>query len=249
MSVYEKVDPSAYASHHLAVGSDDDFAKDFESSCGFLIGHLLGFCRDAFGTDPMLELVKPLCGDWGLMGVAQQGWGDAGKICAAVGDNFKALDAGTTDVWDGEAATAFRSRMDSLGGTYATYAKGCELTGELTGSLIEVAKSACLGVGTLISFIGDILERLIIEASVPVIGWLVGAADIAIHIRSFWQKFDRAISLIRRVLDAIEKTVTAIYSIINIMHMLKLALTSVAGGLAMYNGSRIDEAAQNTFGV
>lgn len=249
MSVYEKVDPSAYAAHNLAVGSDDDFAKDFESSCGFLIGHLLGFCRDAFGTDPMLELVKPLCGDWGLMGVAQQGWGDAGKICAAVGENFTALDAGTTDVWDGEAATAFRSRMDSLGGTYATYAKGCELTGELTGSLIEVAKSACLGVGTLISFIGDILERLIIEASVPVIGWLVGAADIAIHIRSFWQKFDRAISLIRRVLDAIEKTVKAIYSIINIMHALKLAMTTVAGGLAMYNGSRIDEAAQNNFGV
>ena len=122
-------------------------------------------------------------------------------------------------------------------------------TGELTGSLIEVAKSACLGIGTLISFISDILERLIIEASVPVIGWLVGAADIAIHIRSFWQKFDRAISLIRRVLDAIEKTVKAIYSIINIMHALKLALTTVAGGLAMYNGSRIDEAAQNNFGV
>jgi hypothetical protein len=249
VSVHEKVDPSAYASQRLAVASDDDFAEDFESSCGFLIGHLLGFCRDAFGTDPMLELVKPLCGDWGLMGVAQQGWNDAGKICTAVGENFTALDAGTVDVWDGEAATAFRSRMESLGGTYATYAKGCELTGELTGSLIEVAKSACLGVGTLISFIGDILERLVIEASVPVIGWLVGAADIAIHIRSFWQKFDRAISLIRRVLDAIEKTVTAIYSIINIMHALKLAMTTVAGGLAMYNGSRIDEAAQNNFGV
>lgn len=249
MSVYEKVDPSAYASQSLAVASDDDFAKEFESSCGFLIGHLLGFCREAFGTDPLLELVKPLCGDWGLMGVAQQGWGDAGKICTAVGENFTALDAGTADVWDGEAATAFRSRMTSLGGTYATYAQGCQLTGELTGSLIEVARSACLGIGTLISFISDILERLIIEASVPVVGWLVGAADIAIHIRSFWQKFDRAISLIRRVLDAIEKFVKAIYSVINIMHALKLAMTTVAGGLAMYNGSRIDEAAQNNFGV
>ena len=106
-----------------------------------------------------------------------------------------------------------------------------------------------LGIGTLISFIGDILERLIIEASVPVVGWLVGAADIAIHIRSFWQKFDRAITLIRRVLDAIEKFVKAIYAVINIMHALKLAMTTVAGGLAMYNGSRIDKAAQNNFGV
>ena len=32
MSVYEKVDPSAYASQSLAVASDDDFAKEFESS-------------------------------------------------------------------------------------------------------------------------------------------------------------------------------------------------------------------------
>ena len=248
MSVYEKVDPSGY-DKCLAVPSDDDFAEEFEASCGLLIGHLLSFCRTAFGTDPVLELVKPLCGDWGLMGVAKEGWADAGQMCKGVGQNFTELNTNTVDVWEGEAAEAFRTRMVSLGENYQTYSEGCDLIGELTGSLIEVAKSAALGIGTLISFISDILERLIIEASVPVIGWLVGAADIAIHIKSFWDRFDRAIKLIRRVLDAIEKAVDAIYSVINIMHIIKLALNGISGGLAAYNGSRMDDAAQNQFGV
>ncbi|KQU66459.1 hypothetical protein ASC58_15620 [Phycicoccus sp. Root101] len=248
VSVYEKVDPSGY-DQCLAVAPDDDFIEEFESSCGFLIGHLLGFCRQAFGTDPLVELVKPLCGDWGLMGVAKQGWADAGQMCKGVGENFTELDVNTVDVWDGEAAEAFRSRMVQLGQNYATYAEGCDLIGELTGSLIEVAKSAALGIATLVSFISDILERLIIEASVPVVGWLVGAADIAIHIKSFWDRFDKAVKLIRRVLDTIDRFIDAIYAVVNIMHVIKLTLNGISGGLAAYNGSRMDEAAQNQFGV
>jgi hypothetical protein len=235
VSVVEKTDPSSLICTPT-VPTGDDFVEEFESSCGFLIGHLLGFCRSAFDVDPVYELVKPLCGDWGLMGKAQTGWGTA-------------LSTNTLDVWEGEAADAFRAQMVTLGQNYATYSEGCDLIGELTGSLIEVAKSAALGIATLISFLSDILERLVVEASVPVVGWLVGAADIAIHIRSFWSKFDRAITLLRKVLDAIEKAVDAIYAVINIMHAIKVALATVAGTAAAINATHMDGAARNQFGV
>jgi len=248
VSVVEKVDPSSLMCTPT-VPPGDDFVEEFESSCGFLIGHLLGFCRSAFNVDPVYELVKPLCGDWGLMGQAQAGWGIAGKMCTGVGENFTALSTNTLDVWEGEAADAFRTQMVTLGKNYTTYSEGCDLIGELTGSLIQVAKSAALGIGTLISFLSDILERLVIEASVPVVGWLVGAADIAIHIRSFWSKFDRAITLLRRVLDAIEKAIDAIYAVINILHAIKVALATVAGTAAAINATHMDGAARNQFGV
>ncbi|MCE1180582.1 MAG: hypothetical protein LWW86_16330 [Micrococcales bacterium] len=248
MSVAEKVDPSSAL---VAPGISDqtDFVEELESSCGFILGHLLGFIRQAFGISPIEELVKPLVGDWTEMERAVGGWKQAELACTNVGQNFAALPEQTTAVWKGTDGDAFRSRMTSVSESYTTYGQGCASISELSQGLVDGAKAAAQGIATLISFIGDLIERLAVEASIPVVGWLVGAADVAIHIKSFWDKINKGYELLKKFLSIIHKVVSVLEKVNKVLSVIKTTLQGMGVAVQASTVASADDAAANAFGT
>lgn len=248
MSIAEAYAPE---SQLVAVAAADgaDFSKQLESDCGFVLGHLLGFIRTAFGISPMDELVKPIVGDWGELEKARDAWTHAGSACGWVGENFTAVPAQSTDGWQGSAGDAFRTRMTSLGGSYAKYADGCTLISQLSEGLVEMAKAVAEGIATIISFIGDIVERLAVEASIPVIGWLAGAADVAVHIKSFWDKIRKGYLLLKKLLEKIKVVVEALQKVVQVLKLLDQVLKAMTVAAKVDAGAATGDAATKDFGT
>ena len=231
------------------VDKAENFAEKLENDCGFLIGHLMGFIRKAFGISPIEELVKPIAGDWGELDEARGGWAQAAIACNGVGMNFAALPQQTQESWKGDAGDAFRERMTSLGESYATYAEGCALIGELTEGLIEMAKAVAEGLATVISFIGDLVERLALEASVPVFGWIAGAADVAVHVRAFWEKIHRGYELLKMLLTWVKRVLTALHKVLVVLKVLTQVARTMTVALKADAMATTDDAVGKTFGT
>ncbi|GAA1238507.1 hypothetical protein [Oryzihumus leptocrescens] len=246
MSIAETIDPRS-ALIEPAIPDPTDFAKKLEDDCGWLLGGVLGFIREAFGIDPLEELVKPLVGDWTAMQRAQGGWVQAGLASDAVGKNFAALPAQTQTSWQGGAGDAFRARMTSLSDGYTTYGRGCRALSELSGALVDGAKAAAEGIANVLQLLMSEVERLIVEATVPVVGWLAGAADVAIHIRSFWEKIHRGYELLKKFLLILQKAVTIIHEVNTILTRITVVLNGFASAMHLVAADEADDAATKAF--
>jgi hypothetical protein len=226
-----------------------DFSQQLEANAGLLLGSVNAFCRKAFGISPLDEIVKPIVGDWTALESAKKAWQNAGIASDGVKENLAALPGQTQDVWIGGSGDAFRARMTSVSDNYGEYAEGCSMISRLCSALIDVAQSAGNVIAVVISFLGDLLTRLAVEASVPVLGWLAGGADLALHIKSFWEKMDKGYHAVKKVLEAVREFVEACYLVVQILNVLGLVLNTLAGLNSMNTTRSIDEAARHTFGV
>jgi uncharacterized protein YukE len=180
---------------------------------------------------------------------AAKGWVAAARASDGVGLNFAAMTSQSVPAWQGEAGDKFRERMESVSENYQQYAEGCGEIGKVADGLNEVSRSAAMVVSIVVGFVGDLLERLIVEASVPVIGWLAGAADVGLHIKEFWSKARAAYEAIEKAVNAVREVINALNLIANQLLRLKFALNAFAGGTDISNATRVDGAASHAFGT
>jgi uncharacterized protein YukE len=227
-----------------------NFALELRANAGLLLGGVDWFAQKAFGVSPLQDWVgKPFGGDWQQFDKAAAAWGSAGKAAAGVGRNFGAMTSQSVDAWQGQAGDKFRERMESVSENYAVYAEGCAEIGKVARGLTSVSKAAAGTVSIIVGFVGDLLERLIIEASVPVAGWLAGAADVALHIKQFWEKAREAYQAIERAVHAVREVINALNLIANMLLRLKVALNAFAGATDASNATQVDSAAAKAFGT
>jgi uncharacterized protein YukE len=231
-------------SHH------GNFAPELRFNAGALLGGVDWFAEKAFGVSPLQDWVlKPFAGNWDQFDKAAQAWGSAGKAADGVGMNFGALTSQSVDAWQGDAGDKFRDRMESLSENYKTYAEGCAEIGKVADGLMSVSKAAAATVSMVVGFVSDLLERLIVEASVPVAGWLAGAADVALHIKQFWTKAREVYQTIERVVNAVREVINALNLVANRLLRLKTAMNAFAGGADVSNAAHVDSAAAKAFGT
>lgn len=226
------------------------FALELRANAGLLLGGVDWFAEKTFGVSPLQDwVIKPFAGDWVQFDKAAQAWGSAGKASAGVGLNFGAMTTQSADAWQGGAGDKFRERMTSVSENYAQYAEGCGEIGKVADGLMNVSKSAAMCVSIVVGFVGDLLERLIVEASVPVIGWLAGAADVGLHIKEFWTKAKAAYQAIEKAVTAVRDVISALNLIANMLLRLKTALNAFAGATDISNTTKVNGAASKAFGT
>lgn len=252
MSVTERHALSENWSACLAPEGNDDFAEEFESNCGFLLGGVLWVAREAFGFDVMDKLVYPLCGDWAILAVTSRAWVSLQGGCADISGNFDGMNQLPESVWaaDGtdSAPTQFRARMGEVSKSFMSYSESALLISQLVDSLIEVGKAAADGIALCISLISETLERIIIEASIPVIGWVAGAVEAGVFVTRFWQKVNRALELIEKIMKTIERVVVTLNKIIRVLKILKTVLSTFSGAIAISNTAQTPDAVNHGFG-
>ncbi len=252
-TVTEKIALTQDWSATLSPKGTADFAAKFENNCGLLLGRVLWVAREAFHYDVMKEIVYPLCGDWGQLGVSSQAWGSVHHGCLDISENVAAMAQLPESIWDGggqdPAPDAFRARMAAVSSDFERYAQAAQLTAQLVDSLIEVGKAAADGIALLISLISETLERIIVEAAIPVVGWVAGAVEAGVFVTRFWLKVSAALRLLEKVVSTIEKVVMTLNKVISVLKILKTTLNGFAGVLSLGNGLDTPDAVRRGWGV
>lgn len=212
MTVRESVDPTSFLTTPADGG--DDFAAGLRWNAGLLIGSVDWIVERFLGYSLLSEVViKPFAGDWTALERGADAWNRAGLAAGAVATNYSALSEQTTYSWTGLAGDAFRARMISVGAGFADYGDGCTAVGQAAKALVELSKAVAEAIATLLSFVNDILMRIAAELAVPVAGWVIGAFDVAAHIRPVATAVTRAYALLNRIMGAIERLTPILVSI------------------------------------
>ncbi len=77
------------------------------------------------------------------------------------------------------------------------------------GTLVLVSKSAALAIGVILNQIAQKLMRMAVEATVPVAGWIVAAAEGALLATKIFTLVKIIYTIIDTIFDAIEGAVQA----------------------------------------
>lgn len=247
MSITESYDPTTALVAPAGEGSD--ITAQLEMAAGPLLGGLDALVNKFFHVSPLTELIRPISGDWEALGKASEAWKSASAATKGVSGNYEALPAQTTEAWTGDAADAFRARMASIAEGHGKYATACDQMSQLANGLCEVAKSTANVIAIVIGFIGSILERLVVEAAIPVIGWIGGAVDIAVHAKEFWDKMNRGYRAVKSILEAVETVIDALNAVANVMNVMRIMFNFASGALTTAAAGDAQGAVANQFGV
>ncbi|WP_182112013.1 MULTISPECIES: hypothetical protein [unclassified Actinotalea] len=230
-------------------GPAQDFADSLRWKAGPLLGGLDWLVEQLTGTSAIAALVEPLSGDWVGLEKGAQAWGHSAQASLSVAANYAALTTSVAPQWDGIAADAFIERVGSIAEGYAQYADGCTAMREVTEALLDLCKATAEAIAGILGFIGDYLTRLMIEASIPVVGWVAGAIDGAVSGAMLLRKLERGYRLLQKVLEFVERfreVLLALQKVAYAIMILARATTAVVDTQAVAAG---DRATSTAFGV
>ncbi len=153
-------------------------------------------------------IMKPFAGDWTGIEEVQQAWSHVGEAMRGISDNAAGL-AETGTFWQGDAGTAYQGGMTAIGlGAFGLGSVADSVAG-LVGQLVLASKTAAATIGFAINQLSQTLMRMALEATVPIAGWIVAAAEGALAATKIFGVIRLIYSIINIIYDVIESVVTA----------------------------------------
>lgn len=255
MTIAETYDPQS------ALVPPAEAAENFADSLRWKAGPLLGgldwlFAQIMDGRSLIAELVEPVAGDWVGLEMGAGAWLSAAAATDAIAANIAAMDHQVDATWWGEGASAFKGRISSVADGFGEYADGCRTMSEVTSALLDLCKAAAETIASILGFVGDYLTRLVIEAAVPIAGWIAGAIDGAASAILLINKLNQGYRVIQTVLTTIERYRDVITTIVRLAAAIEamaralttiLKVTSSVGDITSVTAG--DGAVANQFGV
>lgn len=198
MSVNELYGVTSHLSGGTPAGGMGAEMERIKGDCGWIINSI-DWVIEKFWSPGLREaIIKKLAGDFNAMDSMKQAWGNVALALEEVGKNFDGLHDQLGPRWEGVAADAGLPLLSSCGNTHGDMAEASKLIQDQLGNLIDVSVAAAEVVSMGLQLINDIIQELITDAAVPAVGWAKALFTGA-------GKVKKAISLINRCLDAIEK--------------------------------------------
>lgn len=247
MTVTELNDPQAFLVD--PPGPAEDFADSLRWKAGVLLGGLDWLYEEITGTSIIAALVEPLSGDWAGLEKSAQAWQAAGNATLDVAENIAAMGPQARAVWDGAAAEAFAGRTESVAECFGQYAEGCGAMAEVTVALLDLCKATAETIAGILGFVGDYLTRLLIEASIPVVGWVAGAIDGVVSSALLIQKLHAGYRALERVVQFIERFASVLMVLRRIAIVITTLTRAVRAGVNVRSLTIADDAASTAFGV
>lgn len=247
MSIYEAVLPGSVLVPPVAV---DDFVGELRRESGLLLGAVDWFGEQLLGFSILAETVfKPFGGDWLALQRCEHAWHNAADACDLVAANFDAIPRALPEVWTGQAADALLTRVDDLVAHFKSFGEGCKSLADVTGALIELCRAACSTIALALSIIGDRLTIMLVEAMIPVIGWIGAAVTAIVSIEPVISAVNKIYRLIDRISSAIETTILVFNSIDLMARTIRTVLHACENLLNFQTATAGEDAARAAFGV
>lgn len=230
-------------------GPAEDFADSLRWKAGALLGGLDWLVTEITGVSAIAALVEPLSGDWAALEKSAQAWRAAANATLAVSENVAAMSPQAQAEWLGAAAEAFGARAESVAECFGEYAEGCGAMAEVTAALIDLCKATAETIAGILGFIGDYLTRLLIEAAIPVIGWVAGALDGLVSSALLIKKLHAGYRALERVVTFIERFRSVLLVIRRIGIVITTLTRAIRAGVNVRSVTIADGAASTAFGV
>ncbi|MBS1906301.1 MAG: hypothetical protein JST33_06960 [Actinobacteria bacterium] len=153
-------------------------------------------------------IMKPFAGNWTGIEEVQQAWTHVGEAMRALSDNAGGL-AVSGAFWQGDAGTAYQGGMSAIG--LAAFGLGAvaDTVSGLVHNLVLASKAAAATIGFALKSLSERLLRMALEATVPVAGWVIAAAEGALAATQIFSTIRLIYSVINIILDAIESAIQA----------------------------------------
>ena len=247
MTITEVNDPRALLV--VPAGPAENFADSLRWKAGPLLGGLDWLVAQLTGVSAIERLVEPVSGDWVGLEKGAQAWRAAANATVAVQGNVAAGADQSAAGWTGPAAEAFTARAHSIADSFGQYAEGCGAMAEVTEALLDLCKATAETLAGILGFIGDYLTRLMIEAAVPVVGWVAGAIDGAVSSALLIRKLEQGYRLIRRVVEFIERFTLVLQVLRRIAVIISTLARTVRAAVNIHTVDMGEDATSTAFGV
>lgn len=216
--VVERTDPQSYL---VAPHVTENFAEDMRWNAGLILGSVDWVAEQFFGFSILEEYVfKPFGGDWQAFEGASQSWGHAGTAMMETASNYSGL-PGQLDTWTGDGAVALHGAMAAMAGAATAVSYAFDFVASMVDKVSTVTRLACSGVAMVLNALSNKLARLAVEASVPVAGWIVATAEVALLFSDVMRWVRIMNTLITMVLDAIEEFLDSRAKLVDVIMMVE----------------------------
>lgn len=205
-AVTERSDASSWLVAPNAAKSE---IENMRWGAGPILGGVDWLIEQLIGMSLLEDVImKPFAGDWTGIEEVQQAWSHVGEAMRAISDNGAGL-AETAAFWEGDAGTAYQGGMTAIGlGAFGLGSVADTVAG-LVGQLVLASKTAAATIGFAINQLSQTLLRMALEATVPIAGWIVAAAEGALAATKIFGVIRLIYSIINIIYDVIESVVTA----------------------------------------
>lgn len=219
MSVTERHDPTTALLKQTVPSQDlGDFIEQQKKSCGLIVYSIDWVIHKFTGFSVIEWLYEPFAGDWNALQHMQDSWPQVAESIRLVQGNYEGLKADAHTVWQGEGLDAAIAKLDAIIDYHANQAEGCDHLSTQLGHALEVSEAAIQVVSLALNFLDSLAQELIEDASVPVLGWAKGAVTAP-------GKIKKAITLIKKGADAIEKLTNLLKKIPEVARLINVGLT------------------------
>jgi hypothetical protein len=246
--IAETYDSSAPVALGRPDGGMGDYIEGLKDDCGFIIPKIDWAVEKLTGWSLLEALLVKIAGDFNAVASMQLGWGQVGLALEQTGANYEGLAGQLPGVWEGESGSAAAVRLSDVGSMHADQAEACTHLQDQLGHILEVAQATAEVVAAAINFIDDVIQELLLDAAVPVLGWAKGAFSAP-------GKAKKVIDLIHRGLEAIERFTRACRAVVTVLKYVNAGLTVLDSTVSFGNvvasgaaGGHVDETSDRGFG-
>ncbi|WGL52260.1 hypothetical protein P5P86_00155 [Nocardioides sp. BP30] len=219
MSVTERDDPTTALRREVVPAADlGDFIEEQKKSCGLIVYSIDAVIHELTGWSVIEWLYDPFAGDWNALQHMKDSWPQVADSIRLVQANYEGLRADAASVWSGDGLDAAVAKLDAIIDYHANQAEGCDHLSTQLGHALEVSEAAIQVVSLALNFLDSLAQELIEDAAVPVLGWAKGAVTAPGKVR-------KAVALIQRGADAVERLTTLLQRIPEVARIVNIGLT------------------------
>lgn len=176
-------------------------------------------------------ILKYTVGDWRIVYRAKTAWSEIGDALIAVGRNDSEILPALSE-WTGKGSEAANVFIAALAmGTQSLQGATSIMSTILSGLIFIIKKAA----GEVLKVLADIEEACIntlVDAAMPVVGWIKGAVDVAWHAWKIYRKIMDIYAIFNMIFDIFESIVEGTDTLLETRMTLSNLAEAAARGIA-----------------
>ena len=176
-------------------------------------------------------ILKYTVGDWRIVHRAKTAWSEIGDALIAVGRNDSEILPALSE-WTGKGSEAANVFIAALAmGTQSLQGATSIMSTILSGLIFIIKKAA----GEVLKVLADIEEACIntlVDAAVPVVGWIKGAVDVARYAWKIYRKIMDIYAIFNMIFDIFESIVEGTDTLLETRMTLSNLAEAAARGIA-----------------
>lgn len=233
-------DPSGMLTPHSS-DAEADMIDSIRSECGFILQAIDWIARKV-GYDLIGLIMDPIAGDFSAVDAMRQDWAGISGALETIGGNYSSMSTGVPTIWTGLAAESARTRLSKMAEAHGTQAEAAGLMSMQMQNMLNAVTECCKVVAGVLAAIEEIVMMFSIAK------WAKEILTMGSGIRRVITLIDKAITLIKSLTNIIPPMLKAAEVLALMFRVLNLAfMLPMSAGQQADAANHIDDTAEAGF--